>query len=299
MLDGHELTGKYFPEWVRSYVNDDTTQCKSSHMFNGSINVEVYHRNQVDMKNALVKCRKVLKFLRSEFEELKSMKVKIVLILTNRKKIVRRNTQSEKIVIGANEINSAVCFKGQHPSDDLPDIVVYRLEDMRKVLIHEIIHHLKRDLFRPGMNMKTVVKMENLIKATYPSVSSVNIMLNEAFTEAYAQYLHCKASFGKLGEQRELSLRNVKKFLRLNGCQSIEEFKIITDYREYSHPFAYILLSSALLHSDRFLSLVEGDKLLTKMNTIIEDCIDDELWKKSVSQIKDRSSVNFHFKLSV
>lgn len=299
---GHDFTGMYFPVWVQSFVDKRSTRRKSHRMFDDMVNVDVHYRDETDRKYALRTLRRVLNFLRSEFVELTRKPIHIVLILTRERKVARRDTVSDSVVIGANEINSAVCFKARD-AGTVPDIVIYRLEDMRKVLIHEVIHHLRRDLLRESILPRRIIAIEEHVKSIYPSVASVDVMFNEAFTEAYAQYLYCKGNFAPLEKQRKLSARNVKIFLRSQRCETVDDFKKKTDYREYSHPFAYLLLSSALLHDDRFLWMIENEgsqnARLKDLRSIVEKSIDATAWKRSVAQATHRGKLKFHFKLSV
>lgn len=298
-----EFTGKYFPTWVRPFVYHASTCHKTHRLFQNTVKVEVYYRDESDRKRAMGAVRRVLKFLRSEFVELPNKTVNLVLVLTHNRKIARRRAESDDVVISAKEINSAVCNKGRRAGDS-PDIVIFRLEDMGKVLIHEMIHHLRRDLHRVSIHQDRIVAIEERVKVVYPSVVSVNIMFNEAFTEAYAQYLYCKGKFGKLEKQRELSARNVKRFLRSQRCETVDEFKAKVNYREVSHPFAYILLSSALLHDDRFLCMLEdeinlNDDKMILLHSTVERSIDASDWKKSVARVTNVGNVHFHFKLSM
>ena len=298
-----EFTGKYFPAWVRPFVDHASTRHKTHRMFQNTVKLEVHYRDESDRKHAVSTVRRVLKFLRSEFVELPTKTLNLVLVLTHRRKVARRGAESDDVVISANEMNSAVCYKGRRAGDS-PDIVIFRLEDMGKVLIHEMIHHLRRDLHRASIHQDHIVAIEESVKVAYPSVASVNVMFNEAFTEAYAQHLYCKGKFGQLEKQRELSARNVKRFLRSQRCETVDEFKTKVGYREVSHPFAYILLSSALLHDDQFLYMLEDEKNLNddkmkRLHSIVERSIDASDWKKSVARVTNVGNVQFHFKLSV
>jgi len=253
--------------------------------------INVFYREAEDETLAIRRVKKVLQFLRREFKELRSLSIKIVLILSHKKKFVVKRNDYDKPVIGAHEINSAVCIQN---SIDEVDIIIYRIEDLPKVLIHEVIHFLKRDLLDVA---HAVMPIEADIKREFPSVSHVNIMFNEAFTEAYAQYLYCMGGFTSIDKQRDRSLSNVKIFLNLNNCETIEEFKGLQDYDEDSHPFAYILLSSALLHSNKFISWIQNNGKTSSLRAIVKESFSPE-WKDAISRRNSRYTRKFPFQLS-
>lgn len=68
--------------------------------------------------------------------------------------------------------------------DDI-DIVIYRKEDIYKVLVHEIIHLY--GLYLNG-DEERIEECTKGIKELFVSVQNVDIKFNEAFTEAKAIY---------------------------------------------------------------------------------------------------------------
>tara|TARA_B100000405_G_C16707777_1_gene418398 strand:- start:1250 stop:2014 length:765 start_codon:yes stop_codon:yes gene_type:complete len=251
----------------------------------------MFYQTAEDKNHAMGQLRKVITFLRKQFIELRSTPMSIIIVLSGKKKFVKKKTDSDRPVIGANEINTAVCVKTY---GGVNSIIIYRIEDFAKVLIHEVIHFLNRDLH----GMPILKSIESDIRREYPSVSRVNIMFNEAFTEAYAQYLYCKCGFTSLDKQRKTSLRNVKKFLLLNNCDTIEDFRRLEDYQEISHPFSYILLSSALLHDDKFISWIENKGNAPGLRLIVKKCIHSPSWKDDISRTKIRKTQKYYFKLT-
>ena len=287
--------GKYIPDWVLSFMESSRTRQKTTCMF-GTTYIDVFYQTDEDKSLAIRQVKKVFYFLRKEFEELRGRSIRIVLILSHKKKFVKKSSDHDRPIIGVNEINSAVCIKNTLGNE--VDIIIYRIEDLPKVLIHESIHFLYRDLHGKEFGHATIMSIEADIKRQYPSVSHVNIMFNEAFTEAYAQYLYCKGAFTSIERQRDTSLHNVKKFLNLNNCETIEEFKLLKYYEEHSHPFAYILMSSALLHSDRFISWIEKKERASNLRMIVKESISSLKWKEAISKTTSKYTRKFPFKLS-
>ena len=285
--------GRYIPDWVLPFVESPNTKHYKTH--SGNIDVEMFYQTAEDKRHASGQLRRVMNFLRKQFPEFQTTPVDIIVILSHKKKFVTKKNDSDRPVIGANEINSAVCVKS---STGINSIIIYRIEDFAKVFIHEVIHLLNRDLHRESFSLNILNLIESDIKRGYLSVSGVRIMFNEAFTEAYAQYLYCKCGLSSLDKQRETSLRNVKKFLRLNNCDTIEDFRRLEDYNEISHPFSYILLSSALLHDDRFISWIENEGKAPGLRSIVKKCIDSPSWKDDISRTKIRQTRKYTFQLS-
>ena len=81
-------------------------------------------------------------------------------------------------------MNSGFGYIDKLISDDI-DIVIYRKEDIYKVLVHEIIHLY--GLYLNG-DEERIEECTKGIKELFVSVQNVDIKFNEAFTEAKAIY---------------------------------------------------------------------------------------------------------------
>lgn len=121
-----------------------------------------------------------------------------------------------------------------------------------KVLFHEIIHYIGADLrFYDEFKIHNI---EMMIQTYIPSLSNIDIYFNEAFTEALARYYHTQFSKLNLEKQQKYSIEVVKKFLALYDCRDLTEFSKLKKYNEKSHAFSYVVIASALLNSDDFIS---------------------------------------------
>jgi hypothetical protein len=78
-----------------------------------------------------------------------------------------------------NEINSGMCQRG-----NITTITIYREEELRKVLIHELIHGFQYD------NYEDTDKIIKHYQKKY-SISSSKINTNEAYTEIWANLINC------------------------------------------------------------------------------------------------------------
>ena len=102
--------------------------------------------------------------------------IKIYMLLTNFKKTI--NINKSKQLIGDN-INTGYTQSFSDSNEDY--IVLYRAEEIKKVLVHELIHLYNFHLFRnPNSN-----KINNLIKSTNKRFS-----IFEAYTETFATIIY-------------------------------------------------------------------------------------------------------------
>jgi hypothetical protein len=101
---------------------------------------------------------------------------KVTFFETDQKKIFPKKKNN---ILSPNEINSGLTFLNFHKNGD---IILYRKEEILKVLIHELIHSNLID--EKIIFSKNIKNFSNLFCVNY------DILLNEAFTESFATIIN-------------------------------------------------------------------------------------------------------------
>jgi hypothetical protein len=94
----------------------------------------------------------------------------------------KKKFSDEKIVLGPNEVNSGLTFLNLESKHKNGDIILYRKEEILKVLIHELIHSNLID--SEIILSKKTNEFSNLFCINY------KILLNEAFTESFTTIIN-------------------------------------------------------------------------------------------------------------
>jgi len=102
----------------------------------------------------------------------------IIYFETNEKK----KFPSKNIVLGPNEVNSGLTTLELDSKNKNGDIILYRKEEVLKVLIHELIHSNLID--------SKIIFSNKTDKLNDLFCSNYKILLNEAFTESFATIIH-------------------------------------------------------------------------------------------------------------
>jgi len=151
---------------------------------NVDVSLELYY-NKVNTKliNELVR---IINFCITLFQVInkknKVNNIKIYIFFINRNKFINLNRSNQLI---KKNINSGYT---QHNSikDNLPEnyIVIYRTEEIKKVLIHELIHLFKFDKLY-DIKITSDLNINNIIKST-----NGNLLIYEAYTETMATIIY-------------------------------------------------------------------------------------------------------------
>lgn len=292
---------KYVPNWVSTFMGKPSLRTRIINTMK-PLNVRLYYdkTDEHQLKHLSSSLQKLKSFL--DQKKFKYNKINIILILSNKIKMIdRRQTK----IIDTEHINSGLCI---HTNDkNAAHIIIYRKEDLLKVLIHEIIHYLNLDLkFYDEKN----IYIENRIQTFIPSLKNTEINFNEAYTEAlaryyYAQFLYDNGYKNALRQQQEYSIKVVKKFLKLYDCENMEQFSRLKNYVEKSHPFAYIVITSALLNNNRFIEEVVNDDnvhendLKSLENIVYEALLKENEWHSKINNTNVGNKYRFYLKLSI
>lgn len=297
---------RYIPTWVQAYMRKTTLlQTTITSKIQHPLTFRLYHETT---DSYLVKMiRQQLKSLNTYFTknigDLGTRKINIVLILSKKAKFIDKRKSK---VIDTENINSGVCI--HHNDPEAVHIIIYRVEDLMKVLFHEIIHYIGADLrFYDDDKIKNI---EMMIQTHIPSLSNVEIYFNEAFTEALARYHYSQYSYKhsvgsdpktQLKKQQDYSIEVVKLFLALYDCKNLKEFSKLKSYTEKSHAFSYIVIASALLNSQDFISdVIMKGNLNNLENIVYKALLQNNEWYKAVTNKSfKKNKMKFYFKLSI
>ena len=299
---------RYIPMWVKTYMKNK--HIKESVTKYSPFRFRIYYENTDELYvNNLLKyipnlqryfVEKVIKKVIPE-KNFRKMNINIVLILSKKVKMIDK---SKSKIINTKNINSGVCIHSSNPKD--VHIIIYRKEDLMKVLFHEIIHYIGADLrFYDEFKINNI---EMMIKKNVQSLLNVDIYFNEAFTEALARYHYIKFMIKNnnpnlnLKKQQKYSIEVVKKFFALYDCRTLDEFSKLKNYNEESHAFSYIVIASALLNNEDFITNIIINRNMENLERIVYNSLflNNEWYEKS----KNKSGLNkdqmqFYLKLSI
>tara|TARA_B100000902_G_scaffold178778_1_gene172017 strand:+ start:188 stop:1450 length:1263 start_codon:yes stop_codon:yes gene_type:complete len=243
------------------------------------------------IKNSLLEAVTIIKFC-SLYSNLKSMKsLDIYLYLTDKAKILPNNPV---LVLGPNNCNSAVTFACAEKGK----LMIYRKEEWKKVLIHELFHSLCLDF--------SGIKYDSLrtkMKKVFDVQSDFEI--SESYSEFWATILNsCFISFKLLDKpddvenfllftdfciqlERIFSLFQMIKILHFMGLRYENLFKADSIsvsfrnilYKEDTNVLAYYIIKTILLfYHDDFLkwclinnnNILKFDKIPQNLNKFYE-----------------------------
>ena len=176
---------------------------------------------------------------------------------------------NKDVALGKNECNSALTFVDHHKNGD---IIIYRREEMIKVLIHEMIHS----------NL-----IDDKIKFSDKSgIFCVNyeILLNEAYTETLATIINLSYNALSKRELNEMFKKELdystyicSKILTYYNISSINDIikkdgKCGKIFPQETNVFSYYLLKNILLHKHmEFGKFIKNPVKLTVLEDIIFD----------------------------
>lgn len=187
-----------------------------------------------------------------------------ITLLANKEK---KKLNSSIKLIGPNEINSgSTSFSNfYNPDPNYPNpILIWREEEMFKVLIHELLHSFLFDDKLRGINTDPIKKLFKVPK-------NMEIRLSEAYTETWAVFLNSliiasqyKKSWFKFQEilrmEMLFSCFQIAKVLLFFGFSDIHDFyksknnNKLKNFQQKTSVFSYCIIKGALLFSiDKFL----------------------------------------------
>lgn len=166
----HQLNdSRYIPSWVKIYMGK--SHIKQAHVTKyNPFKFRIYYENEDDANTVLKHLKHLKRYFTKNIMKLGTDDINIILILSKKVKLINKNTS---LIIDQNNINSGVCIHSGNPN--AVHIIIYRKEDVMKVLFHELIHYVGADLkFYDEFKLKNI---ETMIQTYIPSLSNVEIFL--------------------------------------------------------------------------------------------------------------------------
>ena len=159
-----------------------------------------------------------------------------------------KHINAENPFLGYYEINSGMSYNDYHSGY----IQIFRKEELYKVLIHELMHNLGMDIhYCDDINNDKHIPVPMFIDK-----SCRQILLNEAYTELVANYLHSVFYAYKheinleyvLRDEIEFSKKQSNKLLHVMKITSIEYFKSPNAFKQYTNALSYYIIKYFLMN---------------------------------------------------
>lgn len=217
----------------------------------------ITNKSKNQIKKYMINKIKIICTLKKFFDREKCYQEIVIYDINEKKNLPKKNND----VIKAENCNSGYCHV-QYDKKNNGKIVLYRKEELIKVLIHESIHS-------NFIDYKIIIN-QNKVNIEGKICSDYNILLNEAFTETFASLINIILvnyytkihidiifknelkfmidTFNKLMNYYEIN--KMEDIIVKNGCKSY--FKQRTNVFSY-----YILKTINYLFIDEFLELME------------------------------------------
>ena len=218
---------------------------------NININLTIYNKNKNIRESELeliIKRVIFMSLLKQKQTNGKSISINLVLIMSNKKKIL----SDKGITLGPNEINSGVSTYSYN--ENYRKVVIYRKEELNKLIIHELIHNLTLDFII--LNYDSFDKIINIDP-------QIQITFNESYTELMACLINailCSFEY-KRRKNRKLACNYINNELNFNLYQV---GKILVNYnfnhsgdffcpykdtkfRQNTNVFSYFIIKTSLL----------------------------------------------------
>ena len=163
--------------------------------------------------------------------------------------IAKKISNGKKKILGPNNVNSGY---SEIMSNNSSNVCVFRIEEMEKVLVHEMVHALKLD--------KGHISVPDTFFNIFNISPKTEILLNEAYTEILALILLLVLKSKKYNEllkniekEQKHTAKQVAKILKYYNFNSIEEFIRPYDnldrYKQNTSIFSYYFVKGGLLDS--------------------------------------------------
>ena len=153
--------------------------------------------------------------------------------------LLKKQLPAAEMAIKAEHINSGYCFVNS--TMDSTNIVIYRREELYKVLIHELLHFFN--------TVPTNQDMQNRFSALFTSVSNT-IHVNEAVVELHALCMNCRVIANLTNEpymdllyaEYDFSIKQIRKLLTQQNVKFDCIMKNKFEWNEKTHAFSYFVL---------------------------------------------------------
>lgn len=302
-----------FPD-IQREIERNLTKCFTitGTILNVKYNISIYFTNHHDyiklqdiINDLLFRCYFMLLLNNNN----KPNYLPIKIFLTNKNKKI---TDFNNIFLGVYNVNSGCTNKSN--DKQYGEIIIWRQEEMGKVLIHELIHSLSYDFFHYSKHI-------NLEITKYFDLDNVNINFFEAYTETWAVIFNCIVISIKNNNKNiekllkleiTFSIFQMSKILKYYGYKNYNEFYLglnnnnnnnNSKFRQGSSIFSYYILKTILLYNINiflsFCSKINGPKypwIFRSSPTIfwnfIKTLLDDSLFINIINNCMESITFN-------
>lgn len=223
---------------------------------------------------------------------------RVIFYLSEEKKKFEKDKLFKQELIRSDNVNSGVTFF----YSDLPLIVIYRKEELLKVLIHELLHMYRTHPIDQYDNY-----YDDFCKNNWKIQRTGPLNLYEAYVEVFAVIIHSCLYAYKI-HKNKTNIKHVKYVLEKEKRYSKSIYDDICSLqrdnylREDTNVFAYFYIKYALLQNldDFFASIssknycIYDDYALHFLDNIIDYMIKSKPSKKNIKNIK-----RTHFRMTI
>ena len=300
ILDHNILNNNF----TSSNIRDDIIKnIKYSYKIVYNNNILYYYSKTKTLDKYIIYIFQIINTLRILFNRNKSDNIQIVRYFkTNNRKLF---PDTDKI-LSPNEINSGLTILSNN-HDHNGEIILFRKEEILKVLIHELIHSNLID--------NKLIFSQNVKNFSDKFCVNYNILLNEAYTEAIANILNIffiniisKKSKKNLDVMFQNELKysiyiysKIMKYYNIDDINTVikNDDKCKAIFQQKTNVFSYYFLKFILLlHLDELGSLLEKQKYLLKIdnevsiNKLIDLIIEnlEDINKYFIKNINDKNN---------
>jgi hypothetical protein len=223
---------------------------------------------------------------------------RVIFFLSDEKKRFEKGKLFKQEIIRSDNINSGVTFL--YP--DLPLIVIYRKEELLKVLIHELLH-----LYRTHPVDKYDNYYDDFCKNNWKIQRTGSLNLYEAYVEVFAVIIY-SCSYAYKIHKSKTNINHVKRVLEKEKTYSKSIYDDIRSLqrdnylKEDTNVFAYFYIKYALLqHLDTFFASISPKNYCIYdhyarhfLDNAIDCAIKSKPTKKKIKNIK-----RTHFRMTI
>jgi hypothetical protein len=242
-------------KYVASTVQEELvanvfTLHKIRYTFNHSeITLDIYYKK--DKYNSLPSIKKITTILNFYVYVLNHVKynpqINVILYLTDLKK---QFPSSKDAILNENHVNSGVTFL----SEEHQQIIIYRKEELFKVLLHELIHYYKLDFHYYDRGYDDYFIENYGIKVKQPPKNSSNpLALYEIYTDTIACYGYM-ITYCLFKNKSLVDVLEAEKTHYMKQASKVYQF---SELLEDTHCFSYYIGKAAVFyHLKKFLEFV-------------------------------------------
>ena len=265
-----------------------------------NLNITLFSKNKIEDK-LISDIHNVIKFITIIFDI--SIKINLIIFMTPFKKILNNN-------FTPHEINTGSTIRGNI-------IILWRFEELIKVLIHELIHYLNLDLNSDVIIVNKLIKKINIDKYS-------ELRPNEAYTETIAILLYTYYNLLKINNNKfDINLYNelfkheviwsyyqcskiIKHFKCFNKFEDLLDTTKNCKIKQYTSVFSYYIIKTSFIYDiNKFCDFLNSINQNTfnfndsrdnynKFYNFIIRCLKNEFFSKIINE-----NINYFDKLVI